>query len=362
MPLKRPNNDGSVYQRKDGKWVAQVTLGSRRVYRYTKTKAEAQRKLNDLRLQRHQGKLTAPTAITLSAWLDTWLDMLSADLRPSTILTYRTATAHIAQVLGDTLLHRLNPLLLTQAFSELQRNGTGQRRLQLAHGYLRACLARAVDLELLASNPMDRVPRPRWTATKRRYWTVDEVRRFILTGLSEPGWYHPLFVFLVSTGLRISEAIALTWADVDWKQQTVQVDKSLVWSGATCNSVPPKTKAGNRLVALPASAVDALRLVSREHEPEARIFQTTVGGPPHPTRLRKYLRTLCDKAEVPYVNVHGLRHVAAMLALEATGDPYAVQRRLGHSNVNVTIGIYGYSARDDSQVASALDRLLDVAD
>ena len=70
------------------------------------------------------------------------------------------------------------------------------------------------------------------------------------------------------------------------------------------------------------------------------------------------MNTLCRHANVPVIHVHGLRHVAAMLALEATGDVYLVQQRLGHSHINVTLGIYGYPSRSEAAVAPALDRLL----
>jgi integrase len=82
------------------------------------------------------------------------------------------------------------------------------------------------------------------------------------------------------------------------------------------------------------------------------------GSVPKAQNLRAPLARLCEKSKVPLINLHGLRHVAAMLALEATGDAYLVQQRLGHSHVSTTIGIYGYPARAESAVGDALDRML----
>lgn len=77
-----------------------------------------------------------------------------------------------------------------------------------------------------------------------------------------------------------------------------------------------------------------------------------------PYRVITDITSRCDRAEVSRTNILGLRHVAAMLALEAVDDPYLVQQRLGHSHVSVTLGIYGYSRKSESVVSEKLDNLL----
>ena len=111
-------------------------------------------------------------------------------------------------------------------------------------------------------------------------------------------------------------------------------------------------------MSLPDSALTALRAVERGDAPDGPIFRTSTGNPPTDRHILDALNDLCKVARVPRLHVHGLRHVAAMLALEATGDIYLVQQRLGHSHVNVTLGIYGYPSRSEAAVAPALDRLL----
>jgi integrase len=127
----------------------------------------------------------------------------------------------------------------------------------------------------------------------------------------------------------------------------------------------PKTKAGARLVSLPQAAIAALqRQQTRQQQDgeatdgDAPIFRTVNGNPPRYEHLRDILGPLCVKASVPRLNVHGLRHVAAMLAMEAGADVYLVQQRLGHAHVSITLGIHGYSARDQTTVADGLDALL----
>jgi integrase len=120
--------------------------------------------------------------------------------------------------------------------------------------------------------------------------------------------------------------------------------------------VPPKTKAGYRTVALPDQAIVVLRGLPRPLDPQAFVFHD--GRPPGRSTLRAALRRECERAGVPAINVHGLRHVAATMALAVSRDPHAVKRRLGHSSVTVTLGLYGYALASDAGIAEQLDHLL----
>jgi integrase len=359
MSSKRLNGSGTVYQRKDGRWVAAVTLAGKRIERYGRTRREAQDRLDDLVMERRLGRLASPTKLTVEQWTVEYLEMVEPDLRPTTVATYRQILGIIASEIGDVRLDALTPLVLSQAFVRLQRAGRGRRRLQLAHTCFKACLKRAVDLGIIGLNPMERVPKLRGEPQERIYWNLDETKRFIKTALATDSMYGSLLVLLVTTGPRVSEALGLNWSDVDLTAKTVRIERALVWHGSEYSIQPPKTRAGRRLVSLPEPALEALRKLPPPIDPEQPIFRTATGRPIRHEQTRDALDALCRKAGVPRINVHGLRHVAAMLALEATGDAYLVQRRLGHSHIGVTLAIYGYSARKEEVVAPSLNALLE---
>lgn len=171
---------------------------------------------------------------------------------------------------------------------------------------------------------------------------VEETRRFVSIGLSTGRKLGPLVSFLTITGLRISEALALDWSDVDFDAPRVRVSKALVRTSKNYDILSPKTKAGRRDLNLPEPAVTALKLVrQRTGSVAGPTFRSANGEPLGLSHLRDALRGLCAEARGAPINVHGLRHAAAMLALEAVGDAYAVQPRLGHSLVGVTLTIYG---------------------
>jgi integrase len=355
MATRRGNGGGSVYQRgSDGKWVASVVVGGRRISRYLASEKEARSALATMLDEARRQALTPPCRVTLAEWSKTWLSTI--EMRPSSLRTCQQTLLPLVDILGPTRLDRLTPLLISQAIAKLRHEGRGPRRVQLGHTYLRQCLAAAVEAGMIPANPMLKVKKPRWEPGVKTYWTAEQAKQFLDTALTTHRKWGPLLAFLLTTGLRISEALALTWDDVDLPCRRVTIRKALVWAGSSRSVQTPKTRAGRRIVSLPTPATEVIgRVTGPRHGP---LFLTDGGLPPRNEHLRDAITRLCAEAGVPRVHVHGLRHVHAMLALEATGDVYAVQRRLGHASVGVTTGIYGYSRRGDDDTAAALDGLL----
>jgi integrase len=240
---------------------------------------------------------------------------------------------------------KLNPMMLGLTFSLLRERGMGSRRIQLGHGYLKSCLARAVEMGLLGTNPMDAVKRPKWTARPKSYWTLDQTQQFMEVCSHSPRRYAPLFLLLVTTGLRISEALAL-----ETGTPILTIEDAVVWQqGQGYIRGQTKTPTSQRSVPVPAMAQSVLVSIP---------FRTSTGLIPQPSILRATLAALCTEAGVPPITPHGLRHQHAALAYSATGDMYAVQRRLGHANVTTTMGMYGFGLRDDTTTRDALDAIL----
>lgn len=92
---KRPPGEGSIYQRKDGRWVGAITIGynergnPKRVQVYGRTRAEVARKLAELQARHHRGLLPEPTRLTVADWAKQWLEMKAKEVRPSTLNSYR---------------------------------------------------------------------------------------------------------------------------------------------------------------------------------------------------------------------------------------------------------------------------------
>ena len=339
---RRADHEGSIRQRQDGRWEARIEIGGHRLSRYGTTRAEVVAKLRALQTT---PILAAPTpTLTLGAWVETWLR--EKELRPSTRATYQRTLALPLAHLSAVRLSRLSPAQLRATFVLLREQGRGARRLQLAHGYLKSCLERAVALGLIPTNPLVQVIRPRWSSPTKRYWSLEETAHFLAVAHSSSLRYAPLFVLLVTTGLRLSEALALEQAD----QDAVTISQGQVWdrtTGYVTSTV--KTPTSRRQILVPASGRAALTAIP---------FRTQGGRIPRPAILYATLLALCSEAGVPPVTPHALRHQHAALAYAATGDMYAVQKRLGHANVTTTMGLYGFGLGTDAATRDAFDTLM----
>ena len=349
---------GSVYQRKDGYWAAALSVAGRRVVRYARTQREAREKLAALLADHRLGTLAPPASLTLDAWVDRWLATRAADLRPSTLATYRDVLGRVTARCGHVRLSRLSPALLAGVLADLRRTGMGARRVQMAYTYLHACLGQAAALGLLGYNPLDRVPKPRGEAQERRYWTAAEARRFLSAALRSSHQHAPLLAFLLGTGLRLSEALGLRWADVDLGAGVVHVRRALVWTGTGPVLGLPKTRQGERAVDLPAWCLDLLRRLPRPLSEEAPVFTAEGGATPTKSNVRRAMLRLCELAGVPYVHPHGLRHVHAALLVAGGLDPQSLRRRLGHAHVSMSLDRYAYPVRSDAAAVAALEAVL----
>jgi hypothetical protein len=255
---KRAAHEGSVRQRRDGTWEARIQVGGVRVSRYGATRAEVVAKLHALQ---STPVLRSTTTVILSEWVGQWIE--ERDLRPSARSTYERVLRPILRDLGHVSLFKLNPLMLSLQFSLLKERGVGARRVQLAHGYLKGCLAHAVEMGLIATNPMSGVKRPRWVPKTKRYWTFEETARFLSTCQSSSLRYAPLFLLIATTGLRISEALALE----DGSSPTLTISGAVVWEqsrGYAAGEV--KTPTSRRQVTVPEAGVGALSCHPIPHE------------------------------------------------------------------------------------------------
>jgi integrase len=329
-------------------------LSGRRYYVYAPTRAECRQKLLAL-LERHQrGQLTPPQRLTLQDFAERWLEGCRGRLRPKTIQSYQDAMRALLPLLGKVRLDRLSPWHVHEALERLRRDGRGTRFLQLAYGALSACLGEAVRLGLLGANPVTQAPRPRHERQEGGDWSLEDMRNFLRTCMEDR---RPLAIMLslsLLSGLRIGETLGLRWEDVDLKGASLVVKRNVVWAGSTWHIGKPKTKAGERAVTLPASAVALLRRLPRN---SVHLFW--LKQPPPSKQVSNVMRELCERARVPRRPPRFLRRAHAALLTAAGADPKSLQKRMGHSQISTTLDIYAYSITEmDKKLAELVDRAL----
>jgi integrase len=368
MP-KRSSGQGSIYQRSDGAWEAALMVNGVRKRIRAKSEREANNKL--LALQKEVGvvgTLADPGKRTVNDLLDTWLEVVSQTLRPKTIQSYQEiCNYYIRPNLGPVRLSKLTPDQIQRTYALLQGKGL-TRATELTHVLLHKALGLAVLWRWLPENPCKRVIRPTYSAPRKEIWELDQVRVF-LDGTREHV-LHPLYVLALGTGCRIGELLGLKWCDVELTSATISIRRSLSFTKGKWVEGMPKTRAGERVIALPVEAVAALHR-QRAQQAEWRlqvgdrwqdhgfVFTNETGRVLYPNHVQHVMRKHCRKLQLPPLSPHGLRHVHASLLLSRNLPITAVSSRLGHANPSITMTTYAHAIkRQDVEAAAVIGDVL----
>ncbi len=362
MPNNRPGQ-GTVVLRRDGRWQASLQVNGVRRTVYGRTEREAHTKLRELRRQADSdGALPTPGKRTVANLIDAWLTS-APNLKPTTVARHRYFFDTYARAaLGNTRLEKVTPDRLQRLYAGLTPSVASN-----VHRLLHRAFAVAVLWRWLASNPCDRVLPPVYQPQRRELWAPDELQTF-LEGTAEH-WLQPLWLLLLGTGLRLGEALALTWNDVGLGV-AVTVSGTLQRLDGAAVVTTPKTPSSARTVLLPPVAIDALKRQKAQQDAwredaggdwSGYVFTNWAGQPLWASTVQHALKRECARLGLPPVTPHGLRHLHASLLLHEGLPVTAVSARLGHANPQVTMSIYAHAlAGQDAQAAMAIGRALAV--
>jgi integrase len=173
----------------------------------------------------------------------------------------------------------------------------------------------------------------------------DEARRLLEAASDSP--LEALYVAAIGTGARFGELLGLRWEDIDLRRGAMSIQRTLVDVNGKLKTSEPKTSRGRRRIELPDFVTDALRRhrqqQAAEPHPKAWVFADGNGGPLRKSNvLRRSFRPLLKKARLPQIRFHDLRDTAATLLLAQGVHPKAVQERLGHATIAITLDTYSH--------------------
>jgi integrase len=188
------------------------------------------------------------------------------------------------------------------------------RTLQYAHSVLASALTHAVREDQLPRNVAKLVAVNAGRPVRFEPLTLDEARALLVSARAHR--LHALFELALRCGLRRGELLGLRWTDIDLDNGVLSVRRTLQRTPERgLAMLPPKTKASERHLPLPAECVQALNehKARQAEEKEAAgtmwkesglVFPTRVGTPFEPTRMRQYLNDRCDAADVRHIRFH----------------------------------------------------------
>jgi len=381
MARKRGQQEGSLRQREDGTWEGRVTLGWKakrmkdgtektirnRPSFYGATRQEVVQAIQDAVKSYRTGGVVKADRQTVGAFLDYWLEhSVKPSTKPRTYESYETVVRqHLKPSLGPLQISKLTPQLVQRLLSEksLQtkprrsEKRLSPRTVQYIALVLSRALNKAVKWGMLSRNVAALADKPR--VPKHEIKPLDPEQARKLLAALEGHDLEALFTVAMAVGLRVGEALGLTWKDVDLKSGHVQIRRQLQrlknsdgkW---VFNLTEPKSKSAFRTLTLPEPALHALK--AHKEKTEAReskvvdlewaskdlIFSTPQGLPLDPSNVRRTLKLILKKADLPSLRVHDLRHTCATLLLVQGVHPRVVMEILGHSRIDLTLGTYSH--------------------
>ena len=334
------SGSGSVYKRGD-KWRGQITIDGKRYSHTAKKKAEVLDWLADIRtngVQKHQSDMT------VSELAEEWLERKSKEVTPQSLYGIESSFKnHLTPVLGEVQVKSLDKNLIEKAYPLMYKPGKySNTTVILFKARFKAMLDYAVDQEIIAVNPHNRVFVEKYNKPKKidAYNATDHKK--IVNYLKKK--YDPPYVLLytmLATGMRVGEATALTWDDVDLKGGVITINKTIVnVKGSKIIQHHPKTAAGFRSIHLSPNTITYLRKYKRDHADQDYVFLNKFGNWFDACRVGIYWTKTCAAIGIERKRVHSLRHTFATRALEKGIDVKTVSKILGHANVTTTMNIY----------------------
>lgn len=358
MAKTRGNQEGSIFQRADGRWCAVVSLGWRngkrhRKHFYGRTRGDVREQLTAAMRTHQQGLPVDPERQTVGQFLDRWLtDCAKPSVRPSTFRSYeQLARLHLTPAFGRVLLPKLSPQHVQRFLNEKLAAGLSPRTVQYLCVLLRGALSQAVKWGLVARNVATLVSPPRVRRAEIRPFGPEEARTFLAAVASDR--LEALYSVALAVGLRQGEALGLQWSDIDLDRATLTVRQALQWVDSKLVLVEPKSDRSRRTVPLPATTVRALRshrarqlqerlLAGTRWQETGFVFTTSIGTPCDPHSVRRRYKAALKAAGLPTQRFHDLRHACASFLLAQGVQPRAVMETLGHSQISLTMNTYAH--------------------
>ena len=362
---RRGSGEGSIYPRKDGRWISYVRLPDGRKKFFSGTKEAVTERLREAQRQAHAGQLVLGRDAALSLYLERWLaESVRHSVRPKTYENYDLCVRRLLPTIGRVRLRALTPEQIQFALGKLLDAGMASRTVRQVHMVLRRALKQAVLWRLLANKPSDAVSAPRPDRKELRTLTEAEVRHLLAVthGMRDYG----LWVFLVTTGLRLGEALALRWSDIDMKEGQAMVRRAVQRQrGAGLVFVEPKSARSRRTVPIPPETIEILKEQRESNNRDRRkagdlwhendlAFPNPAGGPRDSAYRSISFHVALERAGLPRMRLHDLRHTAATHLLTKHVHPKVVQDLLGHSTIAITLDTYSHVMPALAKEASAL--------
>lgn len=371
----KKKNGATVYRASVYLGVDQVTGKKVKTKVTGRTQKEVKQKAKQEKIAFQQDGFTRFQATSIASYqelAELWWESYKYTVKPNTQDNVKKLLDnHVLPLFGIYKLDKLTTPLIQSIVNKLaDKTNKGEPGAYLhydkIHALNKRILQYGVTMQAISSNPARDVVLPRNTQKAKRkkvkHFENQDLKKFLdyLGGLDQAKYRNlyeaTLYKFLLATGCRINEALALSWSDIDLENATISITKTLNHLGQI-NS--PKSKASYRDIDIDQGTITMLKTYQLRQIQEAWklgrtetvVFSDFIHDYPNNKTLGNRLKTRFKHAGVPNIGFHGFRHTHASLLLNS-GIPYKeLQYRLGHSTLSMTMDIYSHLSKENAKKA-----------
>lgn len=304
--------------------------------------------------------------LTFKQLFESWDKVYKPTVKESTYaVTMRYFNNHILSALGNIYIEKITVAECQKAVNEWFEEAphTFDRFIHYASKVFKY----GIDMELLTSNPMEKVIKPKLKERPQQYqefYDKDELNKFLACAKKCNFRYFVYFRLLAYTGMRKGESLALKWSDIDFETNTISITRNVttglnnrpyISNGKTANSVrrtPVDSETMNYLKEWRyCQQKDMLKKGFNFLDADNYIFPTINNGITSLSKPRQWNKSICDKFGLRRIKIHGFRHTHASLCYSAGLNAKEIQKRLGHADSKTTMNVYTHVMKNDEKKA-----------
>lgn len=391
---------GEYYDAKNQRYIFRKMIDGERASITAPTLAELRQQENELlcRIDKGGSLKNRNPRMTLNEYFDFWMETFAKSGRKATTcINYKSYyNTHIRQSIGKKPIAKITKVDCQKIMNELADKGKAHSTLTNLKSCMNIVFECALDDEIILKNPVKNIKLPQATRKKRGVIKERQIRIFMDYVKNSPqySYTYPAFVVLFNMGVRIGEMAALTWDDVDFKKNTISINKTVnryrkVDYGFTMAVASPKSETSERTIPMNRvvkvalmelkmrNPISNVKLPCVDDAGRVRrymagfIFHNSIGNvwnePSFLSLIKRIIVRLNKEAEergtekIEDFCPHMARHTYTSLAYSAGADIKAVSEILGHASTSVTLDTYTHLTEEKKKQQEAVMRMVKIS-
>ncbi|MDM5231438.1 tyrosine-type recombinase/integrase [Lysinibacillus pakistanensis] len=322
------------------------------------------------------GNYVRPSKMNFTDFVSEWEKKYASKLAGTTYGNHqRKLTDHITPVIGHMEMIKINELIILDLLDNLQRKDgkTGELSFhskQDIYRTLQSIFKYAVKWKVITDNPMENVDKPKAADTEYdqkelQVYDEEEISQLMELVQNEPDHWRIIFTLALAAGLRRGELLGLEWKNIDFVNNQIEIKQTIVLTKAGPHIKRTKTKSSKRVVTLPISMMNELKVYRKkwvkeklkyadiwEEEEHEWVFCNEKGHHLHPSSPSNKWRKFLIANEFKYIRLHDLRHTSASILIAQGVHAKIISERLGHSDISITMNTYGHAFKSADRAAA----------